>query len=267
MSAELGALAGIVARKHGEVETLRCVSAAMWATAESLSPARDLRTALQGGGVIAEVKRRSPSGGSLLPQLNPGRLAGDYAAAGAAAISVLTDGPDFGGSLDDLAAVRAAVAVPVLRKDFIVDPVQVAEARVAGADWVLLIAAVLDGAALDDCLEAVRRAGCHAITEVHDEQEARRAEAAGAECIGINNRDLRTLQTDLATFARVREHISAAVLCVAESGVRTPADAARMVGEGADAVLVGEALLVSDSPADSCAEMVRAARAAAEARA
>jgi indole-3-glycerol phosphate synthase len=266
VSADLGALAGIIARKQGEAEELHCASAAMWAKVESLPPARDLRAALLGGGVIAEVKRRSPSGGVLREDLDPLAIAREYAAAGAAAISVLTDGPDFGGSLDDLAAVRTAVELPVLRKDFVVDPVQVAEARVAGADWVLLIAAVLDDAALDACLEAVRRGRCHAIVEVHDQHEAHRAEAAGADCIGINNRDLRTLKSDLATFARVRANISAAVPCVAESGIRTPDDAARMVGEGADAVLVGEALLVSASPADACAQMVRAARAAAEAR-
>src|SRR5262249_17976866 len=146
------------------------------------------------GGVIAEMKWRSPSGGALRQELDPGALARGYADAGVAGISVLTDGPGFGGSLDDLAAVRGATSVAVLRKDFTVDPVQVAESRVAGADWVLLIVALLDGGLLDDCLDAVDRAHAHAIVEVHDESEVQRAAAAGAECIGINNRDLRTLQ-------------------------------------------------------------------------
>jgi len=115
---------------------------------------------------------------------------------------VLTDGPDFGGSPADLEAVRATVTIPVLRKDFTVDPVQIAESRVLGADWVLLIVAVLEGGALDECLEAVRRAGAHALVEVHDEAQLERAVVAGAACVGINNRDLRTLRTDLGTFSR-----------------------------------------------------------------
>jgi indole-3-glycerol phosphate synthase len=266
VSEGLGALASIVTRKHREVEVLRCAAAGMWAKAESLPPARDPRAGLRAGSVIAEIKRRSPSAGSLRPDLDPEAIAGDYARAGAAAISVLTDAHDFGGSLEDLASVRATVDLPLLRKDFIVDPLQVAEARVAGADWVLLIVAVLADAALDDCLEAVQRARCHALVEVHDEDEANRAQTAGAALIGVNNRNLRTLRTDLDTFARVRGQIAPDVLCVAESGIRTPADAARMVADGADAVLVGEALLVAESPGRACADMVTAAQAAAVAR-
>ena len=155
---------------------------------------------LRGGRVIAELKRRSPSGGSLRADLDVGAVAAAYAGAGAAAISVLTDGADFGGSPADLEAVRAAVEIPVLRKDFTVDPVQIAESRVLGADWVLLIVAVLEGGALDECLEAVRRAGAQALVEVHDERQVERALTAGAICVGINNRDLRSLRTDLGTF-------------------------------------------------------------------
>jgi indole-3-glycerol phosphate synthase len=176
---------------------------------------------------------------------------------------VLTDGPDFGGSLDDLAAVRAAVDIPLLRKDFTLDPVQIAEARVGGADWVLLIAALLDVDALDECIAGAVRCGAHAIVEVHDVAEAHRAVTAGAACVGINNRDLRTLHTDLATFARVRAAVPPDIVCVAESGVRSPADAARLVAEGADAVLVGEALMRADSPTAACAAMVAATHAAA----
>lgn len=258
-----GALEAIANRKRAEVDELRCAEAAMWSKAESLPPARALAPALAGGRIIAEMKRRSPSGGALRPGLDAVTVGREYAAAGAAAISVLTDGPDFGGSLDDLAAVRAELDMPLLRKDFTIDPVQIAEARVAGADWVLLIVALIDTETLDRCLEGVARCGAHAIVEVHDADEARIAVAAGAECIGINNRDLRTLRTDLATFARVRPLVPDGVICVAESGVRSARDVARLVDEGADAVLLGETLMRAAAPGAACAEMVAAARGAA----
>jgi indole-3-glycerol phosphate synthase len=225
-----------------------------------------MESALRGGTIIAEMKRRSPSGGLLRADLDPVTLSQGYEAGGAAAISVLTDGPDFGGSLEDLAAVRAAIDIPLLRKDFTLDPVQIAEARVGGADWVLLIVALLDVAGLDECLAGAARCGAHAIVEVHDVAEAERAVAAGAECVGINNRDLRSLRTDLATFAQVRHMVPAGVLCIAESGVRSAEDVTRLVGEGADAVLVGEALMRATSPAQACAEMVAAAHDAAATR-
>jgi indole-3-glycerol phosphate synthase len=263
MSRAGGTLHAIADRKRAEVEQLRCAEAALWAKAESLPPARTFADVLRGGTIIAEMKRRSPSGGVLRPDLDPLALARDYAAAGVAAISVLTDGPDFGGSLDDLAAVRATVALPLLRKDFTLDPVQIAEARVAGADWVLLIVAMLDQDALDNCLEGVARSGARAIVEVHDVDEASIALAAGAECIGINNRNLETLTTDLATFARVRAAIPDGIVCIAESGVRNPEDVTRLVSEGADAVLIGEALMRAASPAAACAVMVACAREAA----
>lgn len=263
MTALRGALEGIAQRKRGEVEQLRCAEAALWAKAESLPAARDLGSALRGGTIIAEMKRRSPSGGELRSDLDAVALSRGYAGSGAAAISVLTDGPDFGGSLDDLASVRAAVDVPLLRKDFTLDPVQIAEARVAGADWVLLIVALLDIDSIDRCLAGATRCGAHAIVEVHDEAEARIALAAGAGCIGINNRDLGTLRTDLATFARVRRAVPDEILCIAESGVRSPDDAARLISEGADSVLVGESLMRAPSPTDALTEMVAAARIAA----
>jgi indole-3-glycerol phosphate synthase len=265
MSAAGGTLEAIALRKRAEVEQLRCAEAALWAKAESLPPAPVIADALRGGTIIAEMKRRSPSGGVLRPDLDPLTLAREYAAAGVAAISVLTDGPDFGGSLDDLAAVRTTLALPLLRKDFTIDPVQIAEARVAGADWVLLIVAMLDQDALDDCLAGVARSGARAIIEVHDVDEAGMALAAGAECIGINNRNLETLTTDLATFARVRQAIPDGIVCIAESGVRSPADVTRLLNEGADAVLIGEALMRAASPATACAAMVSAAREASHA--
>ena len=210
-----GALDAIALRKRGEVEQLRCAEAALWAKAESLPQGRGF-SMVQGGAIIAEMKRKSPSGGVLRPDLDPVTLCSGYANAGAAAISVLTDGPDFGGSLDDLAAVRAAVDIPLLRKDFTVDPVQIAEARVAGADWVLLIVAILDVDTLDNCLAGAVRCGAHAIVEVHDIAEARIAVAAGATCVGINNRNLDTLRTDIATFAQVRASLPAGILCIVE---------------------------------------------------
>ncbi len=181
----------------------------------------------------------------------PRPLSREYATGGAAAISVLTDGPDFGGSLDDLARVRAAVDIPLLRKDFTLDPVQIAEARVAGADWVLLIVALLDIDTLDRCLAGASRCGAHAIVEVHDEAEARIAVAAGAECIGINNRDL-------ATLAHRPRHLRARARgrCRRMSSASRNPECARLtmprrlVREGADAVLVGEALMRARSPGD-----------------
>jgi indole-3-glycerol phosphate synthase len=258
MTSDLGALGPIVERKRREVEEIKCGRGAIWAKAEHLPPARGFEE-LRGGRVIAELKRRSPSGGSLRPDLDVAAVAAAYARAGAAAISVLTDAADFGGSPADLEAVRAAVSVPVLRKDFTVDPVQIAESRVLGADWVLLIVAVLEGGALDECLDAARRAGAGALVEVHDEDEVERALTAGAACVGINNRDLRTLRTDLETFSRLRRLLPDPVVCVAESGVRTAADVARLVGEGADAVLVGEALMRHPDPGALCAELAAAA--------
>ena len=256
----LGALAPIVARKRVEVEAINCGRGAIWAKAERMPEARDVEV-LRGGRIIAELKRRSPSGGALRPALDVAAVAAAYAASGAAAISVLTDSVDFGGAPGDLEAVRSAVGIPVLRKDFTVAPVQVAASRVLGADWVLLIVAVLDGALLDECLEAVRRARAHAVVEVHDEKELERALAAGAGCVGVNNRDLRTLRTDLSTFARLRRGLPAGVVSVAESGVRTADDVRRLVGEGADAVLVGEALMRHADPGALCAEFVAAAAA------
>jgi indole-3-glycerol phosphate synthase len=263
---DLGALAPIVERKRQEAAALHCGRAAMFAHAANLEHAPAIERILAGGTVIAEIKRRSPSGGLLRGDLDILAVAGAYETAGAAAISVLTDGPDFGGSLGDLVAVRAAVETPILRKDFVVSPVQIAEARVAGADWVLLIVALFDGDDLDDAMDAARRCGAGALVEVHTDSDLDRALAAGAECIGVNNRDLTTLSTDLTVFARLRARIPAGVVTVAESGVREAADVTRLVGEGADAVLVGEALMRAADPGALLAEMVAAAQTTAAAR-
>lgn len=259
----LGALDAVVARKRAEVELLRADAEALWARATSAPAPHGFRAALHDGCVIAEMKRRSPSGGMLQPDLDPVSTALAYAEAGAAAISVLTDGPDFGGSLDDLAAARAAAGLPILCKDFIVDALQVAQARASGADAVLLIVSVLGRVGLRECLEAAAGAGLDALVEVHDESEAALAVDHGARLVGINNRDLRSLTTDLGTFSRLRPLLPNGVTVVAESGVRTADDCARMVEQGATAVLVGEALMRAPDPRRLCSEMVDAARRAA----
>jgi indole-3-glycerol phosphate synthase len=212
---------------------------------------RDFMGALVGPGlsVIAEVKRRSPSAGSLDEGLDPAGLARDYEAGGAAALSVLTEPDHFHGSLDDLARARRACSVPVLRKDFLLHPGQVWEAAAAGADAVLLIAAVLDDGALAASLAAAEEAWVAALVEVHDEAEARRAAAAGARLVGVNNRNLGTFRVDLGTAERLRGLLPEGAVAVAESGISTPEAAARMSAAGYDAVLVGEALVRAAEPA------------------
>ncbi|GAB3265307.1 indole-3-glycerol phosphate synthase TrpC [Nocardioides dilutus] len=211
---------------------------------------RDPMSHLQapGSSVIAEVKRRSPSKGDLAAIPDPAALARQYAAGGAAAISVLTEERRFGGSLDDLRAVRAAVEVPLLRKDFIVEPYQVLEARVAGADLVLLIVAALDDETLRRLHDQVLELGMTALVEVHDEAETERAVALGAELVGVNARNLRTLEIDQDVFGRLAPLLPDDRVKVAESGIFGPVDVKRHVAEGARAVLVGEALVKDGDP-------------------
>lgn len=208
--------------------------------------------------VIAEVKRSSPSKGALAMIADPAALARDYEAGGASVVSVLTEQRRFGGSLDDLAAVRAAVDVPVLRKDFIVSSYQLFEARAYGADLVLLIVAALEDEALVSLLERTRSLGMTALVEVHDVDEAARAVAAGARVIGVNNRNLKTLEVDRATFARVAATIPDGIVKVAESGIRGPHDVLDVARAGADAVLVGESLVTGGHPREAVADLVAA---------
>ncbi|MFO7192617.1 MAG: indole-3-glycerol phosphate synthase TrpC [Thermocrispum agreste] len=221
---------------------------------------RDAMAALKepGIGVIAEVKRRSPSKGKLADIPDPAALAADYAAAGARAVSVLTERRRFGGSLADLAAVRAAVDVPVLCKDFIVSPYQVHEARLHGADIVLLIVAALEQNALVSLLDRVESLGMTALVEVHNAEECDRALEAGAELIGVNARNLHTLEVDREVFARLAPGLPPNVLKVAESGVRGPGDLMTYAGHGADAVLVGEGLVTSEDPKAALVQLVTA---------
>jgi indole-3-glycerol phosphate synthase len=201
-----------------------------------------------GSSVIAEVKRRSPSKGHLAEIEDPAKLARHYADGGACAISVLTEQRRFGGSLADLLAVRAAVDVPVLRKDFIVDSYQLAEARAAGADLVLLIVAALADEQLARLHGEATDLGLTVLVEVHDEDETARAVDLGAELIGVNARNLKTLAVDQDTFGRLAPLIPDDRVKVAESGIFSAADVRRHVGEGASVVLVGEALVRDGDP-------------------
>lgn len=208
--------------------------------------------------VIAEVKRRSPSRGDLAEIADPATLAADYADAGARAISVLTEGHRFGGSLEDLDAVRAQVDVPVLRKDFVVSPYQVHEARLHGADLVLLIVAALEQNALAALLDRVESLGMTALVEVHNAEEADRALEAGASIIGINARNLHTLEVDRDVFGKLAPGLPPEVFKIAESGVRGPGDLMAYAGSGADAVLVGEGLVDSGDPKAAVNKLVTA---------
>jgi indole-3-glycerol phosphate synthase len=249
----MSVLDDIVAGVREDLSRRRCEAseADLRARILELPPAVDPFPAFRrdGSSVIAEVKRRSPSRGDLAEIPDPAALATAYQQGGAAAVSVLTEGRRFGGSLADLDAVRAAVDVPVLRKDFVVDPYQLLEARAHGADLVLLIVAALPGEQLQTLYDRARELGLTPLVEVHDEAEAERAARLGAPLVGVNARDLKTLEVDAATFGKVAPTLPDGVVIVAESGVATTADVRRLVGEGADAVLVGEALVRDGDPA------------------
>lgn len=228
--------------------------------AAAAPPPKDAYALLRkpGVGVIAEVKRSSPSAGALADIPDPADLAKEYAAGGARCVSVLTESRWFGGSLDDFDAVRAAVDIPMLRKDFVVSSYQVHEARAHGADMVLLIVAALEQNVLVGLLERIESLGMTPLVEVHDEEEADRALAAGARVIGVNARNLRTLEVDRSVFERIAPGLPNKVVKIAESGVRGPHDLIRYASAGADAVLVGESLVTKKSPRDAVAELVTA---------
>lgn len=233
------------------------------AEAQQCAPVRGFAAALRDGGlrgrgrpaVIAEIKRRSPSKGPLAPALVPSVLAKAYAAAGAACLSVLTDHEFFGGSADDLAEARGAVGLPVLRKDFTVSPADVCDARLMGADALLLIVGALSPAELAELMALARRLGIDTLVEVHDEAEADLALAAGAEMVGVNQRDLVTFQVDTDRAVRVSASLPSAVVRVAESGIRTSEDVQRLADAGFDAVLVGEALVTALDPGAALASL------------
>jgi len=223
-------------------------------------PPRPFAAALAGPGlrVVAEVKAASPSAGVLRQHLDPAGLARTYAAGGACALSVLTDEQFFRGAPEHLPAARAAVDLPVLRKDFLLDCYHVYEARALGADAVLLIAAVLPTGQLQTLLRLAGQLGMAALVEVHTEAEVDRALAAGARLVGINNRDLRTFQVDLGTTERLRPRIPDSAVVVSESGIETGRDVRRVWEAGVRAVLVGSALVRSPDPARKLRELLNA---------
>jgi indole-3-glycerol phosphate synthase len=231
------------------------------AQAVTMPPTRGFTEALvstprDGLAVIAEIKRRSPSKGDLDPGLDPAQVAADYAAGGASCLSVLTDGPHFGGSAEDLAAARAACELPVLRKDFTVSRADVCDARLMGADAVLLIVAALDDAELVEMLGLAAVFGLAALVEVHDDAELERALGAGARLVGVNQRDLKTFEVDQGRAERLVAGLPPYVVAVAESGVRDALDAARLAAAGYDAVLVGETFVRSKERSRSVQAMV-----------
>ena len=230
------------------------------ARAARQDPALDPMPAYRADGisVIAEVKRSSPSRGAIADIVDPAALAVDYAAGGAETISVLTEQRRFGGTLDDLRAVRAAVSIPVLRKDFIVTAYQLWEARAAGADLALLIVAALDDNELSGLLDRGRSIGLTMLVEVHTDDEVARALDAGADLIGVNARNLKTLEVDRDTFAQLAPLIPDGVVRVAESGVRGPHDVLEYARNGADVVLVGESLVTGKEPRAAVSDLVAA---------
>ncbi len=221
------------------------------------APPKDFAAALRGDHIrlIAEVKHASPSKGVLIEPFDPVAIARDYAQGGAAALSVLTDSKFFQGSLDDLRAVRAAVELPILRKDFVIDAFQIEEARAVGADAILLIVGILDDALLADLHAVATAHGLAALVEVHDAAEMDRALRLNAQIIGINNRDLRTFETDLTTTETLAKGVPPSVTLVGESGIFEAADVERMARAGASAILVGESLIKATDRAAQLREL------------
>jgi len=254
-------LDNIYAAKRVEVRARREAVSPMAIVAEAgrAPKPRDFAAALRASrpAVIAEIKRASPSKGDILPGLDPVNVAREYVAAGAAAISVLTD-VHFKGTLEDLRAVRAVVDAPVLRKDFIFDPYQVYEARAAGADCILLIAAMLKEGELRSLSALARELGMATLVEAHNAAEFALAQKVGAGLIGINNRDLHTFVTDIAVTERLLAGYAGEALIVTESGIDSPDDIRRLDAAGARAFLIGESLLKGGAPGAKLGELMRA---------
>jgi indole-3-glycerol phosphate synthase len=254
-------LAEIVTRKRIEVAVARDrVPTAALEGRLSVAPAvRDFFAVLAAPGpirLIAEFKRKSPSAGEIRPGATIEEVVGGYAAAGASCLSVLTDGPGFGGNLVDLESARIAVPLPVLRKEFVVDRYQVIEARAHGADAVLLIAECLDDCLLRSLYREILDLGMTPLVELHDAENLPRVLDLGATLVGINNRNLKTMTTDLDTVLRLREQVPDEVVLVAESGIKTRADVERLEAAGVAAMLVGESLLTQPDPGRAAAALL-----------
>lgn len=263
MSSSTNILARILevkAREVAEARGTRPLAALEQAAAMSPEPRSLARALRRPAGapvrVIAEVKRASPSAGPIRPGADPAEIAAGYEAAGAAALSVLTDESFFDGHLSFLDQARTATSIPVLRKDFLIDPYQVVEARAAGADAVLLIVAALDQDMLVTLLGEARRLGMDALVEVHDADEAVRAVDAGATIIGVNHRNLATFVVDTSLTAKLRPLVPADAILVGESGIRTAADVRMLGAAGAHAVLVGEHLMRQPDPGEALTALV-----------
>lgn len=239
-------LSRILAVKQHEVAALRPREAELRSRTADAAPTRGFAAALRKPGTVqllAEIKRRSPSAGMIREGADAGSVARAYEQGGAAALSVLTDAQFFGGDLEALRTARAACELPVIRKDFIIDRLQVWEARAGGADAILLIVRALEDAVLHDLIALAAELRMDALVEAHTRQELERALDAGVSLLGVNNRDLATFTTDLALSERLIRHVQPDITYVAESGIHTPADVDRMGACGVDAVLVGESLM------------------------
>ncbi|HIJ91345.1 MAG: indole-3-glycerol phosphate synthase TrpC [Desulfobulbaceae bacterium] len=247
----------IVARKKEEVAALK--GRGIVTPDLEIPPPRGFLRALTdfpGVAVIAEAKKASPSKGVIRPDFDPVAIARSYLSGGAQALSVLTDVDFFQGSLSYIPAVRAAVSLPVLRKDFIIDPMQIREARAYGADAILLIAAILETGQIQDYQALASELGMDALVEVHDEAEVEKAVAAGSRLIGVNNRDLRDFSMDLNTTFRLQKMIPAEIPLVSESGIRDHRDMQRLAEHGVKAALVGETLMRAVEPSDALRVLV-----------
>lgn len=256
-------LQAIIAYKHDEVAALKRERsmASLLADAKAASKPRGFADALltiaraDGNALICEVKRKSPSAGDISPGRDQVAVARDYEAGGAACISVLTDGPSFGGSLADMVSVRDAIQIPVLRKDFMVDPIQIVEARAAGADAILIIMAAMDDALAADLHATADELGMSVLLEAHDQAELIRALGLPSPLIGVNNRNLRTFTTDLGVTEDLADLVpdwpASGRILISESGVKTPADIARLRTCGARGFLIGESLMRAENPVES----------------
>ena len=248
----MGFLTDIVERLRRDLQEHPLDDVALMARVSAMPPAKDLEAALRAAeppALIAEVKRASPSAGVIAEDVNPSVLARGYQAGGAAAVSVLTEPRHFQGSLADLQAVRSSVSIPVLRKDFLIHPAQVIEARASGADAVLLIVAALTDAQLRALLEAARDVGLAALVETHSDEDLSRALESDARIIGVNARDLETLDVDVNGALERIGRVPADRISVLESGISTRANVDAALEAGASAILVGEALMRADDPA------------------